>query len=334
MEQRYKKKSSGISSIAVIVFAFLFLAIMISGGVLFAWNYLLSPISSENKERVFVVEKNESVSSISKRLKDEGLIKSDLVFKAFAKFSGKGASLQPGSYNLSSSMTLEEILTNLQQARNTDVKLTLIEGWRIEEMAEKIEKDLGINKQDFLLVAKEGYMFPDTYFFKKDTTALDVANKMRSTFDSKYDASLKSKIAAQGLTVEQGVIFASMVEREARTDEVRTNVASIILKRYRIGMKLDIDATVQYALGYQVTEKSWWKKNLLFKDLAVNSPYNTYINNGFPPAPICNPSLSSLRAVTNADPSTPYLFYFHDSKGNTYYGKTLEEHNQNIARYR
>ena len=102
-------------------------------------------------------------------------------------------------------------------------------------------------------------------------------------------------------------------------------------------MGLNVDAGVQYALGYQSNQSppasGWWKNNLTKEDLQIDSPYNSYLYRGLPPTPICNPGLSSLRAVANADSSTPYLYYYHDSRGNSYYGKTLEEHNQNVANH-
>ena len=96
-------------------------------------------------------------------------------------------------------------------------------------------------------------------------------------------------------------------------------------------MGLNADAAIQYALGYQSGEKSWWKRHLTSEDLKVESPYNTYLYRGLPPTPISNPSLSSLQAVASADSKTPYLYYYHDSKGNSYYAATLEEHSQNIV---
>jgi UPF0755 protein len=182
-------------------------------------------------------------------------------------------------------------------------------------------------------------MFPDTYLFSPDITAADLAARMRANFDKKYSAELQAKVRAQGLTPEQGLILASLVEQEARTDKVRTEVASIMLKRLKMGMKLDIDATVRYAMDTAEFKKNgkvekFWQPIRQSDYSSVVSPFNTYLNNGLPPAPICNPSLSSLNAVANADPSTPYVYYFHNLKGETYYGKTLDEHNQNIARYR
>lgn len=212
-------------------------------------------------------------------------------------------------------------------------KITLLEGWRVEEIAAKLSKDLGIKNEDFLGVAKEGYMFPDTYFFEKNASSLAVSKKLRDTFDLKYDNNLQDKIKKLGLTPAEGVILASIVEREARSDEARRMVASILLKRFKIDMGLNADSTIQYALGYQTSEKSWWKRHLTKNDLQVSSPYNTYIHRGLPPAPISNPSLSALEAVVNADPKTPYLYYYHDSEGISHYAKTLEEHNQNIANY-
>lgn len=216
----------------------------------------------------------------------------------------------------------------------TQKKVTLIEGQRIEEMAERIDVQLSPGQgKEFLKIAKEGYMFPDTYFVDRIASASAVGVKMKDNFENKYDASLQAKIKKLGLTPNEGVILASIVEREARSPEARKMVASILLKRLNIEMGLNVDAGIQYALGYQPQEKSWWKRHLTKADLKVDSPFNTYIHRGLPPAPICNPSLSAFEAVASADPKTPYLYYYHDSEGIPRYAKTLEEHNQNIANY-
>ncbi len=176
-------------------------------------------------------------------------------------------------------------------------------------------------------------MFPDTYLFPKEASVEYITDTLKKTFERRFTPELRVKIRSRGLTEAEGVILASIVEREARSDDARKMVASILLKRYKIGMGLNADATVQYALGFQKTENSWWKRNLNRDDLKVDSQYNTYLHSGFPPTPISNPGLSSLQAVANADPETPYLYYYHDSKGIPHYAKTLEEHNQNVANY-
>ncbi len=307
----------------------------------FWFNTELSPVSSEKSSIVFVVDKGEGFSKVTDDLKKAKLIKNSLVFSLYGKQSGLESKILPGTFRLSPSMSGREILKALT-SQPLDNWVTLLEGWRVEEMADKLNEVLGIDKQslqssdfkkEFLSSAKEGYMFPDTYLFPKDYSASQIADRLRSTFDLKYINDLKSKIKAQGLTEAQGVILASIVEREARSDSVRKQVASILLKRLKIGMGLNADATIQYALGYQSAEKSWWKRNLSLDDLKISSPYNTYTHSGLPPTPICNPSLSSLTAVANADPTTPYLYYYHDLKGNSYYAKTLEEHNQNVANH-
>ena len=227
-------------------------------------------------------------------------------------------------------MSLQDLVKNLQTG-SEDIWVTLIEGWRVEEMEEEISSKLGVRSSEFVAVAKEGYMFPDTYLFPKEATSEYITDTLRKTFDKRLTQELRAKIRSQGLTEEQGVILASIEEREGRSNKVRTQIAGILLKRYKIGMGLNADATIQYILGYQPNEKSWWKRNLTREDLKVISPYNTYLHAGLPPTPISNPGLSSLQAVANADSLTPFIYYYHDSQGNSYYAKTLEEHNENVA---
>ncbi len=298
------------------------------------WNSRLDPVDGNDKtSKMVVVAKGQGLTEIAEKLETERLIRSASAFTDYMQEQGLDNKIQTGSFKLSPSMSAQEIVATLT-SQPGDSWVTLLEGWRVEEMAEKLNKDLGIKKEDFLKKAKEGYMFPDTYLFPKEVTVDQIITTLEDTFEQRYSEDLRKKVIANGLTEEQGVILASIVEREARSDEVRRMVASILLKRFKIGMGLNADATIQYALGYQSDEKSWWKKRILYEDLEIDSPYNTYIHVGLPPKPIANPSLSALKAVANADSSTPYLYYFHDSKGNSYYGKTLEEHNRNVENHR
>ncbi|KKS63816.1 hypothetical protein A3A14_01875 [Candidatus Daviesbacteria bacterium RIFCSPLOWO2_01_FULL_43_38] len=306
-------------------------------GVRSYWGSLLSaPQPNEDQEKVFVIAPGEATSSIIGRLEKEGLIKSSWAFNFFLKNSGQSEKIQAGDFKLSPSMDAEEILQGLTTGR-VDKWVTLLEGWRVEEMAKKLNDELGIKNEEFLKVAKEGYMFPDTYLFNPDVTASDIALTMRNNFNRKYDDELQNKIKKLGLSPEEGVILASILEREGRSDEVRRTIAGILLKRLKIDMGLNADATIQYALIKKSTlappADGWWKRHLTREDLKINSPYNTYLHRGLPPTPIANPSLSSLQAVANADLSTPYLYYYHDSQGRSHYGKTLDEHNTNVASY-
>lgn len=296
------------------------------------WNSQTSPVSSDKSTKIFVIDKGESFSKVAEELKKDNLIKSTWAFTLLGKQTGLGAKLQAGTFRLSPSYSAEEILKVLS-GKPLDTWVTLLEGWRVEEMAKKLNEALGTDQQAFIKASLEGYMFPDTYLFPKDYTAEQIAQRLRDTFDQKYTEDLKAKIRKNGLTDKEGVILASIVEREARSDKARTAVASILLKRIKIGMALNADATIQYILGYQPDEKSWWKKVITQKDKEIDSPYNTYLNAGLPPAPICSPSLSSLEAVANADPTTPYLYYYHDSNGVPHYAKTREEHDANVRNY-
>lgn len=326
-----RKKRSGLVSLLM---AIVILAVV--GFFSYQWylSYLESAVSKNAQVKAFVITQGESVSSIVERLKEEGFIRSTWVFKKDLKESGKETKVGEGDYKISANMTTREIVKKLTELPN-DKWVTLIEGIRIEEMAKKLSDQLGIKSEDFLKAAKEGYMFPDTYLFNPDATGADIASILQNNFDKKYDSELQSKIKSRGLTAEQGVVLASLVEREGRSPKVRKEVAGIMIKRLKMGMKLDIDSTVQYAKDSALFKAGkitkFWQPITLEEYASVKSPYNTYLNNGLPPGPICNPSLVSLQAVAEADANTPYLYYYHDSKGDSYYARTLEEHNANIS---
>lgn len=309
-----------------LVIIFLILIFVVKGW----WSSQLAPVSADKINQDVVIPKGQSLNKIAEQLKKAGLIRSPVVFTLYVRQQGLDAKLYAGMFKLSPSMSTEEIVKILSSGPE-GIWVRLLEGWRSEEMAEEVNKQLKISHEEFLKVAKEGYMFPDTYLLPREATASYVVQVLEKTFDQRFSQDLRSQIKKQGLSEDQAVILASIVEREARSDQARTAVASILLKRLKIDMGLNADATVQYAIGYQEGEGSWWKRHLTLEDLKIDSPYNTYIHSGLPPTPIANPGLASLQAVANADPKTPYLYYYHDSKGNSHYAKTLEEHNQNVA---
>jgi len=295
------------------------------------WSSQLSPVSPKDEElKAIVVTRGQSVSEVADKLKKENLIKSTLAFNFYIKQQNLADKIKAGTFKLSPSMSTEEIVNKLKGGAE-ELWVTLLEGWRLEEMGKKLSEELGIEAQEFVKKGKEGYMFPDTYLFPKGVTVDQIVKALRNNFESKYSEELRTKIKSKGLTPDEGVMLASIVEREARSDKARTEIAGILLKRLNIDMGLNVDASLQYVLGYQPSEKSWWKRHLTKDDKKVESPYNTYLYRGLPPAPIANPSLSSLNAVANANPNTPYLYYYHDSKGGSHYATTLEEHNENVA---
>ncbi len=296
------------------------------------WQDAQSAVDAGDKStKIFVVERGEGVKTIANRLKAEGLIKDQIGFFLLVKLLKLDSKLQAGDFRLSPGMTVATIAQELTHG-SLDVWITIPEGWRMEEIAVKITQELAIPETEFLKYAREGYLFPDTYLIPKDSSASAVVTIFTDNFEKRVTPQLKTDIISQGLTFAQGIVLASIVEREGRTDSDRPIIAGILFNRLHDTHPLQVDATLQYIAGYQSDQKSWWKKELSDLDKKTVSPFNTYLHTGLPPAPIANPGLSSIAAV--AHPAvTDYFYYLHDNSGVAHFAKTLEEHNQNIAKY-
>ena len=308
------------------------LILLIVGGVAVWWIGSTSAVNpSDTKERAFIINKGESVREIATDLKNDGFIKDTVAFFLLVKTNGLDNKIQAGQFYLSPSMDMQKIVQSLQVGTH-DVRVTIPEGKRAEEIADILEESFTSYDPSWrqLLIQQEGYLFPDTYSFPKDATIDQIIKIMTDTFDKKYAAINGPRKAT--LTTKEIVTIASMVEREARHDEDRPLVAGVILNRYDIGMKLDIDATIQYALGYNEAEQRWWKQGLTIDDLALNSAYNTYKTASLPPTPIANPGVKALEAVVNPTESD-YIFYLTDSNGVNHYARTNEEHEANKDKY-
>lgn len=296
------------------------------------WGDGISAVDkSDNTTITFSVKPGESIRSIASRLASERIVRSRTVFFLLIKIMGIDNNVQAGDFLVKRSMPAEEIATALTRGA-IDVWVTTLEGWRIEEIATKLTEELKIPGQEFIALAHEGYMFPDTYLLPKSASAAAVVEIFQANFDKRVTPDMRAQAANVGLTFEEVIILASLVEREGRTAEDRQVIAGILLNRLNIGMSLDVDATLQYVIGYDVSEKTWWKKGLTNEDKKINSPYNTYKNPGLPPAPISNPGLVSIKAVLSPQESE-YLFYLHDAEGQIHYAKTLADHEANIAKY-
>ncbi len=307
------------------------LILAVFAGLFAWWNYGLGAFDKNNKaQKVFVVQKGQGLKEISQNLKKENLIRDQIVFFLYVKKQWLDNQIQAGDFRLSPSMNTAEIASNLTHG-TIDIWVTIPEGKRAEEVAEILKDQIPTYQMSWISILKEneGYLFPDTYLIPKDTDINLIVSIMRNNFEKKFaDLTLADK----NFSKNQIVIIASLVEREAKETVDRPLIASVIYNRLNIGMKLDIDATVQYLLGYQEDQKRWWKKNLTMADLRLDSPFNTYRNAGLPPAPIANPGLDSLKAAGNPA-STNYFYYLADKSGKNHYAKTLEEQNANIKKY-
>lgn len=295
--------------INTIVIFLLFLSSLL-GGWLF-WKRQLLPTNPSDKTEInFIVFQSEAANSIVKRLKDTGLVHSYWVAKLYLQGSGLDQKIRPGSYVVSKSMSMGEILVNLT-AGPKDIWVTIPEGWRREQIAEKFGKPEIVPLTSTL----EGKLFPDTYLVPEYYTAKQIVEMMTKNFETKVGPIGKDEL-----------ILASLVERETRRGEEKNIVAGILLKRMKNDWPLQVDASIQYVQG---KPGNWWPKEINTK---LPSVYNTYTHQGLPPTPIGNPGLDSILAVKNPQ-SSDYWYYIHDNDGQIHYAKTLSEHNLNVDKY-
>jgi UPF0755 protein len=297
----------------------------------------------------FSVEEGESVSLICIRLEQEGLIEDAELMRIYLIYTGLDRQMKSGAFKLSAAMTPVQIAFELLDATPTDAIVSILPGWRIEEVAASVAgTGLAIPQDVFIGAAYspnpeffealpldtaptlEGFLFPGTYVIPRAADLDRVLQTLLSGFSQNMDHDILDGFNRQGITVYEAVILASIVEKEAVIDDEKPLITSVFFNRLDQGMRLETDPTVQYALGWQEHLQTWWKSPLSATDLGVDSPYNTYIITGLPPTPICNPDITSLRAV--AFPAeTPY-FYFRaacDGSGRHNFAITYEEHLDN-----
>lgn len=301
--------------------------ILFLAGIIWWKNGTAAADSNNKNPKIFIIDQGQGVREIAKNLKQEGLIKDPIVFFLLTKRLGLDNKIEAGDFRLFPSMTATQIAQELTHG-TLDIWITIPEGQRASEIAEALKERMPNYDPswDAVLEENEGYLFPDTYLFPKESDVNTIVSIMKGNFENKF-STLDTKTSK--LSTEEIVTLASLVEREAKHDVDRPIVAGVILNRLALGMKLDIDATIQYAKGK--TDGKWWKP-ITQADYTMNSPYNTYVINGLPPAPISNPGLSSLEAVVKPADSE-YLFYITDKNGVNRYGKTFAEHQANIEKY-
>jgi UPF0755 protein len=272
---------------------------------------------------MFMVNTGNSLVNISQKLKSNSLIRSRSSFLFYAYTLGLNKKIQVGTFRLSPSLSTKEIVTKLSKGGVSDYWLKIIEGNRLEEIASLFPQGLPSN-------AKEGYLFPDSYLIPLYFNSNQTLEVIQSNFDKKF-AEAKKGATNKKLTDQEIVIFASILEREARTLKSKQEVAGVLLNRLQIGMALQVDASVQYARDTKIKPKEYWQP-IIKSDLSIISPFNTYKNRGLPPKPICNPGYNSLYAAFHPVESN-YLYYLTGNDNQMHYATTLDEHNSNIAKY-
>lgn len=320
-----------------------------------------SPISRDTRPVRVIIPAGSNTRSIADVLLEKGLIRNGLVFRLTARVGGQQEHLKPGAYDFSRSMSLFEIIRKISSGDVAARWVTIPEGFTIRQIGRVLQKEEILGSEEFVRAATteglkyagivpvaserlEGYLFPDTYLFAPGSTTDDVLKTMLESFrqkvtrkmDGKVESSaLISRFAASGQLATASkagrdwytvLTVASMIEREARVPKDRPLISAVIWNRLKKGMKLEIDATVLYAMQRH-------KSRLTYADLKVQSPYNTYFIQGLPAGPIANPGVSSIKAAINPA-AVDYLYYVARRDGSHIFSRTLDEHNRAKARVR
>lgn len=321
--------------LGVFILLLLLTLTLLAGGLWWAFSPIMSPdgISDpESVEQKLVVAKGRTTSQVANQLVEANLIRHPMIFLLAVKYLKLDGRLQAGSFTLSPTQPLFEIAQALTKSID-DLWVTIPEGLRREEIASLFAEDLPeFDEVEFLSLAKdsEGRLFPDTYLIPDQATAQFIYSLLSNTFDKKIVTGLAEEIANSDRSLDELLIMASLLEREAQGYEDMRHVAGILWNRIDLGMPLQVDATLQYAKG-QTDNGKWWNPPLGI-DRQLISPFNTYQNPGLPPAPIANPGLDAIRAALDPLP-TDDLFYLHDSSGQMWYAPDYAGHQQNINRY-
>jgi UPF0755 protein len=338
-----------------VILSLLFLMAAGAGSVLlYVWNGLKPTAAGEPVQ--IEIPKGISANRTADLLEQNGIIRNALLFKYYLQMKDQGDHFQAGLYEMRPGMTNDEIIAMLNEGRTVKpptFRFTIPEGYTIEKIADKLEAEGLIDKAAFLKLADsaearvwssaaasvpndeqlvhplEGYLFPETYEMEASSTEADILKRMMAELDRKLDQlpdNWQDILEERNMTLHELLTVASLVEREVAVAEERPIVASVIYNRLKEGMPLQVDATVQYALGGT-------KERLLEEDLEIDSPYNTYKIPALPPGPIASPSLSAIRAALEPE-ETEYLYYVTKKDGSRthLFAKTFKEHQENIRK--
>ena len=339
--------------------------VVVVGIVMAGWNWInrsfFAPVDAQDATPVaFTVSSGQSLTRVANNLETAGLIHNRTVFKYYADFLGYGQKIQAGDYQVNKAMSMHEIMDLLTTGDGNPItrNITIIPGWTVTDIAAYLKKQGAIQtEEEFLalcrtgqdfsayyyvndvlktgnvsqrLYALEGYLAPDTYEIYTDATAQDIVKKLLSQTEAVYQDAYHDRAAQLGMTMDQVITLASMVEKEAKTNDF-ARVSAIFHNRLKQNMSLGSDVTIKYVSGVK-------RMSLSNEDLNLNSPYNTYRYKGLPPGPICSPSGAAIQAALYPDEqflSENYLYFCSKdpNTGELHFSRTLEEHNQAVSIY-
>lgn len=314
------------------IFLFLLLLLFLLPVVASIWYQIQIQAANPSNlaKQEFVVYAGDNLFQIGTRLQQNNLIKNSWAFMLTTRLQGKQTKIQAGNFTLSPSYSSQEIIKILTTSGSKDISVRLPEGGRSEEYAKILTSKLDYSTAEFLSLARLGYVFPDTYLVSPDSSVSDFLSQTATNFEKKFAQAISAQTSS--LSDSELVILASLIEREGRSLEDKKIISGILQNRLELGMALQVDASVQFVRDNRQRNILKYWEPISKLDLKLSSPYNTYLNPGLPPQPICNPSLESLQAAANPT-SSNFLFYMHEPSGTPRYASTITEHNQNVAKY-
>lgn len=309
----------------------------------------IGPYNKNNKKDIVVeIPSGSTLTQVSSILEENELIKNKLLFKLVSKFKEDNNGVKAGKYLLSQKYSNSEILDILISGKiyNDGIKVTIPEGSTYKEVIKYLTKaklgkaevyeELINNPKDFYekypflneedITTLEGFLYPETYYFDEDISEKEVISSMLKRFSEVYTKELKEKQVKMGLTLQEVVNMASIIEKEAVKDIDRPKIAGVFYNRIDIGMPLQSDATIQYIFEER-------KKIVSYSDLKIDSPYNSYLNKGLPPTPISSPGIKSIEAALDPE-DNDYLYFVATVEGGNNYSKTYDEHLKYVKEYK
>lgn len=297
--------------------------------VTMAYGFVFAAPIEFPTSKIIVIERGSTLKEISTSLKQDHVIRSPFVFRLFISLLAGESSLRAGAYQFNQTASLIGVIQGLLGTEHViiPVRITFPEGVTVKEMGTILQNAIpGFDSETFIALAtpEEGFLFPDTYLIAPGSTPKDVVDLLSETFDERVQE-LAPELQRSGHSLRDAVIMASLLEKEARSTEVRRMIAGILWNRLTIDMPLQVDAVFGYIAGTKTFHPS-------YDDLEVESLYNTYKYKGLPPGPIGNPGLEALRAAITPV-KTDYLFYLTDAAGGIHYSKDFAGHIRNRERY-
>lgn len=317
------------------------LVVLVFSGFLYLWfsSWISNPDFSDDE--IFVIGKGENLSKVSQQLADEKRIKSKFIFYTVSKFFGLHKKIKAGQYKLTGKESLSELFRQFSEGRFVTKKLTVPEGFTNRRIAGLVRSKLGLDSAKFMQIQQdsdflkkmdiqapnaEGYLFPETYEIDWGASEKEVLTLLIESNRKVWSAEMLSKMKELKLSKNQILTMASIVEGEAVKDDERKRIAGVYWNRVKKGIPLGADPTIQYLLPDG-------PRRLLYKDLEIKSPYNTYKNKGLPPGPIGNPGLESIIASIYPE-KNDYLYFVADGYGGHVFTKTLIDHNKAVEKYK